>query len=319
MDLTLAQLRTLRELERLGTMGAVATSLDYTHGAISQQLAALERAVGFELTAKNGRRVVLTDAGSILAKYAGTILESVQDAIDALESTRTQASGPVRLGVFASTAATLLPAAISLAADRYPGLTITTQELGIDDASAAVRRSEVDVAFGLDYTNAPIRRDEGIEHVLLRTEMFSLAVTETHIADVQHASIEQPFDLSAAADWDWILPPAHTHYGLALRVACRRAGFEPRVAHEVTDTAASLTMVARGLGVVPVTPMMLDLVPSLTLTTVPIRQEIDRHVILARRLESVRRPTVDALVEILRETVRGVGKPFEAKPATHTG
>src|SRR5690554_939088 len=117
MDMTLAQLRTLRELERLGTMGAVATSLAYTHGAISQQLTALEKAVGFELTAKNGRRVVLTDAGSILADHAGSILDSVQDAVDALEATRTQASGSVRLGVFASTAATLLPTAISLATE----------------------------------------------------------------------------------------------------------------------------------------------------------------------------------------------------------
>ena len=308
MDVSLAQLRTLAELSHLKTMAAVAASLGYTHGAISQQLATLERAVGFKLTTKNGGRVSLTDAGAILAQYAEKILETVGDAEAALEGTREAAMGPVRLGTFATTAAGLLSSAIATATTRFPGLSIASVEVDVDDASAAVRRGDVDVAFGLDYSNAPIPREDGIDNVLLRTERFDLAVPPGFLAErgvaLRHG---ERLELGRAAEWDWILPPARSHYGGALRVACRLAGFEPRVLHEVTDTAASLTMVARGLGVAPATTMMLQLVPALELEAVPLVQDIHRDVILARRRD--RRRSVDALVQILHEVVEEYAAP----------
>ena len=46
MRLNLNHLAALRELDRLGTLSAVARSLSYTSGALSQQMDALERAVG---------------------------------------------------------------------------------------------------------------------------------------------------------------------------------------------------------------------------------------------------------------------------------
>ncbi len=310
MEPTLSQLRTLRELHRLGTMGAVAKSLGYTHGAISQQIAALEREVGYDLTAKNGRRVTLTDAGMVLVGYADTILRTVRDAASALEATHTQSTGPAHLGIFATTAAGLLSTAVSTAARRYPGLIIISHEVDVDDATAAVRRGDVDVAFGLDYADAPIPREEGIEHVLLRRERFELALPPARAEEVANkVAADGHLDLADTAEWGWILPPARTHYGLALRVACRRAGFEPRIVHEVTDTAASLTLAAHGLGVVPITPMMRDLVSALTLTTVQISQQITREVILARQTTSSRRASVDALVDVLSDTVRDFGRP----------
>jgi DNA-binding transcriptional LysR family regulator len=61
MNLSLGQLATLRELARRGTMVAVADQLGYTPGAVSQQIAALQKAVNTPLVAKVGRKVVLTD------------------------------------------------------------------------------------------------------------------------------------------------------------------------------------------------------------------------------------------------------------------
>lgn len=309
MDVSLTQLRTLRELRRLGTMAAVAEQLGYTHGAISQQLAGLERSVGMPLMEKAGRRVSLTDAGAILADYAETILRTVQEAQDALQSTSSEAAGPLRLGTFSTIAATLMSAAFATAAKRYPKLRISSQEVDLDDASAAVRRGEVDLAFGLDYSNAPIPREDGIDHITLTTERFGLALPigfarERGLPVRDEATGEpEPFDLALAADWDWILPPAHSHYGRAIGVACRLAGFEPRVTHEVTDTAASLALVARGMGVAPVTGLMRELVPSLPLATLPLAQDIQRHVILARRRESSHRPSIDVMVTLLTEVV----------------
>ena len=59
--LDLHRLRILYELQRLGTVTAVAESLRYTHSAISQQLAQCEKDVGVALYEKVGRRVRLTE------------------------------------------------------------------------------------------------------------------------------------------------------------------------------------------------------------------------------------------------------------------
>ena len=70
MNLNVSQLRTLRALVRCGTMVAVAEELGYTPGAVSQQIAALEKSFKIPLITRVGRRVVLTDAGVVLASVA---------------------------------------------------------------------------------------------------------------------------------------------------------------------------------------------------------------------------------------------------------
>ena len=57
------RLELLAELSRLGSMHAVADALGTTTSTVSQQLAALAREVGTQLTEPDGRRVRLTPAG----------------------------------------------------------------------------------------------------------------------------------------------------------------------------------------------------------------------------------------------------------------
>jgi DNA-binding transcriptional LysR family regulator len=61
------------------------------------------------------------------------------------------------------------------------------------------------------------------------------------------------FSLADTRELGWILPSAGSYYGRAVLTACRRAGFEPQVLHEVTDTAATLALVEAGVRVSVVT------------------------------------------------------------------
>ena len=70
----------LSELQRLGTITAVANKLHLTAPAVSMQLAALEREVGLALTERQGRRVVLTPAGEVLAQHGHDIADLVSVA-----------------------------------------------------------------------------------------------------------------------------------------------------------------------------------------------------------------------------------------------
>ncbi|GGU76060.1 LysR family transcriptional regulator [Streptomyces albospinus] len=294
MELPGVQLRTLRELTRSRTMTAAAAALGYTPGAVSQHIAALERATGTELVRRAGRRVELTDAGQTLAVHAERILGAQAEAVAALERARGEVSGRLRLGVFGTAAAVLLPPALRRLAARHPGVRVESREVDVDLAYTEVAAGRVDLALGLDYPDAPLDRDGALELVRLRSERFSLAVPEE-----RSGAFGTPLPLGGAADCDWILPAPGSYYGRAVRTACRRAGFEPRVAHEVTDTATSLAMVGAGLGVAPLTELMLRL-RSEGIVSLPLREVVERHIVVAVGAAARDRPSVAALIDALR-------------------
>jgi DNA-binding transcriptional LysR family regulator len=80
--LHLGRIRLLVELDRRETVAAVASALDYTPSAVSQQLAQLEREIGRPLLERIGRGVQLTDAGRTLVAH-GVELLSRADAAEA--------------------------------------------------------------------------------------------------------------------------------------------------------------------------------------------------------------------------------------------
>ncbi len=299
MNLNLGQLTTLRELARRGTMVAVADELGYTPGAVSQQIAALEKSVNTRLITKVGRKVVLTDAGTVLAEHAERVLAAERAALDAVLNVRDHVAAPVLVGIFGSTAAALLPGVVARAHDTFPQMRLRSIELDVDDALDAVARGRVDAAFGLDYPSMPLPRVPGIEIITLREERFSLVVSP----GAYGMRTESRMDLRDAADWNWILPPSHTQYGAAMRNVCRQHGFEPATSHEIIDTAVTLALAAKGLGVAPVTDMMIGLNSSVPIIRIALLQPIVRKVVLIRPEGAGARPTVRAVTEIVQEVI----------------
>ncbi|MBZ4018084.1 LysR family transcriptional regulator [Streptomyces purpurogeneiscleroticus] len=293
MDWTSSQLRSLVELTRRGTITAVARALGYTPGGVSQQIAALEKATGMELLCRVGRRVELTDAGRTLARHAERILSTEAEAVEALERSRNEISGVLRVGLFATAAAEILPPALQRVRTAHPELTVHSRDMDVDEVYDAVASGGVDLALGLDYPDVPIRRDPALRMLRLYRERFSLAVPAGSMDGRDEVSLTDTQDLG------WILPSADSYYGRAVRTACRRAGIEPDVRHEVTDTAATLALVEAGIGVSTVTDLMLRLRSS-HFDVVRLRERIERHIVVVFRSSAECRPTVAALVDVLR-------------------
>lgn len=294
MEWTSVQLRSLVELSRRGTVTAVAQVLGYTPGAVSQQLSALERAVGAPLSRRSGRGGELSEAGKTLATHAERILGIENEAITALERTGTTVTGTLRVGLFATAAAEILPVALAEVRKRHPGLVIRSRDMDVDEVYDAVISGAVDLALGLDYPDVPIRRDPALRLVRLYWEPFSLAVPAGTLPGVES------IDLADTEAFGWILPAAESHYGRAIRTVCRRAGVEPEVRHEVTDTAASLALVEAGVGVSPVTELMLRLRPS-RFDVLRLTDPFERHLVVIVPAAADERPTVAALIALLRE------------------
>ena len=178
--------------------------------------------------------------------------------------------------------------------------------MDLDSATASVRYGEVDVAFGLDYPDAPMPRDKSLHLVRLQPETFAVAVGAGHapkaprgVARKERGRTEKRdyVELDALNEMDWILPPESSQYGRALRSGFRRLGVEPRVAHEVTDTAASLQLAAAGLGATLMTGLMRRLNSSVDLTTLHMREPLTRQIVLISRGDVAQRQPVRVFVE----------------------
>src|ERR1700722_5920564 len=74
------RLRLLRELDRRGTLAAVARALSYSPSAISPQLTQLEAGTGVTLLEPAGRGVRLTAQARVLVEHTDAILERLEQA-----------------------------------------------------------------------------------------------------------------------------------------------------------------------------------------------------------------------------------------------
>jgi DNA-binding transcriptional LysR family regulator len=294
--LNLTHVTTLSELVRRGTLAAAAEHLGYTPGAVSQHLAALEATLGVTLVERSGRHLVLTDAGRVMAEQAEELLATEARAVGATLSAHDAVAGPLVIGTWGSTAAALLAPLVQRMSTAFPAVTITSREVELDAAATSVRYGDVDIAFGLDYVDAPMPRDRSLRLVSLRPERFAIAVAGSV---VPAASTAQPeyIEVEALAALSWILPRESSQYGRAIRSGFRRLGFEPRVVHEVTDTAASLQLAAAGLGATVMTGLMRRLNTSLELTPLLMREPLTRQIVLISRGDVGQRQPVRVFID----------------------
>ncbi|MEM9038595.1 MAG: LysR family transcriptional regulator [Actinomycetota bacterium] len=288
IDLSLVQLRMLREVARRGTMAAAADALGYTPSAISQQLAHLQQSAGVDLFERVGRNVHLTDAGYDLARRADTILGEVEAAGAALESSRTDVRGVVHVGLFESVATALLPSLLTRLAADHPDLEVRTTLADPGGAVDALSTGELDLAFSLEYDGVPWPLPDRLHSDHLRDDPFHLVVPTGHrIAD-------GPVRLGDVADEPFIGSSPESPCGRLMMAACDAAGFRPDVVHRFDDYRTVLALVSAGHGISLVPELGLCDVPS-DVRVLPLAEPVVRRIVLTCRSASADRPAIAAV------------------------
>ncbi|MFF4747920.1 LysR substrate-binding domain-containing protein [Streptomyces chengbuensis] len=292
--LNLERLRTLDALARHGSVSAAADGLHVTTSAVSQQMAKLEREVGQQLLAKNGRGVRLTDAGRLLADHAARILSQVELAQADIEAQRGQVVGEVRLGAFPTAARGLFPAALTALRADHPDLRVRTSELEPEYALRQVIRGDLDLAIALDWSNKRLPVPGGLTREPLLDDAADVAMPADHPlagrADV---------DLEDFADDDWVSWPEGEFCYEWLVFTLRAKGIEPRIAHLAGEHHTQLALIAAGLGVCVTPRLGRGPVPE-GVRLVPVRQKVRRHIYAVWRADADRRPSIRAALAALR-------------------
>ena len=152
-DVDIRHLAALVAVVDEGSFAKAAASLGFTQSAVSQQIAALERAAGLPVLdrPKGPRAAELTPAGRLLLDYAREMLDRVERMGDELDRLRRGITGRLVIGTFQSVSAEILPTLIGRMRSEAPDIDIRLFET--DDQTALVRGvldDELDLAFAVD-------------------------------------------------------------------------------------------------------------------------------------------------------------------------
>lgn len=240
--LNLSRLQLLHELSVLGTISAVARSLNLTRPAVSQQLSLLEKEVGLILFERSGRGVRWTSAGERLLAGVGGILQAVNEVEADLARTAQTVTGELRIAAFGSAAATIIPQAITQLAKQHPSLEIFFNEMEPSDGLKATAAKQVDIAIVDDLTGTDSFALQ-LEFEPLYIDPFKAVVSTDHrLASTGRRSVE----LWELAQEKWALNQSAVGYQTFIVSACHAEGYSPQIMSSCRNIAATLEFVRTG-------------------------------------------------------------------------
>lgn len=237
--LDLHRLRLLVELQRRGTITAVAEALSFSPSAVSQQLATLEREAGVRLLEPVGRRVRLTPPAEVLVGHAQELLAEMERAESALARSLDETGGTLRVAAFQTAVLALVPPALRQLAQRHPRLRVEVSELEPEVGLPALVAGEFDLVVAEEYPGQPLALLPGLERTDLLSDELLLVVATGRRAP----------DLAALADRPFVMEPPGSTARQWATVVCREAGFEPDVRYTTSDLQIHLRLVEEGLAV----------------------------------------------------------------------
>lgn len=128
-EIELRHLVALTAVADEGSFGRAATLLGYTQSTVSQQIAALERAVGGAVFDRPGgpKAVRLTPLGSVVLGQGRELLAKAHALTDTVERFKA-GDGRIDIGTFQSVSNVILPSVISRLRDEHPGCDIRLSE-----------------------------------------------------------------------------------------------------------------------------------------------------------------------------------------------
>lgn len=158
MDIEIRHLQALVAVAEAGTFGRAAATLGFSQSAVSQQIAALERAVGSPVFDRPGgpRPVRLTAVGEVLLEHAQSVLATLRGAAADVEALTSGDRGRLRVGTIQSVGTRVIPGLLTRLAVERPGVEIVLHEAHNPlELLAMVEEQDLDITFW-SGTCAPI-------------------------------------------------------------------------------------------------------------------------------------------------------------------
>lgn len=269
-------IKTFHAVVAAGSYSAAARALGYTQPAITQQMKALERAVGTPLFTRVGRRMRLTEAGEALARHAETILDTLSVAQQQMSSLTRLRSGRVRMCAFPSAGATLVPEALARLAADHPGVRVELLEGEPPESLRRLERGEFDIALAFTYPGLHDEVPDELVEIPLLEDQLTVLMPAGHPLARRRAVA-----LADLAEERWIAGCLRCRTNFLHE--CTQVGFAPDIAFTTDDILVVQSLVAEGLGVAMMPGLVLSFLRHDRITGRPLdpasRRQVSAYVL----------------------------------------
>lgn len=225
------------QVARTGHLTEAAKGLHTSQSALSAQIRQLEQRLGESLFLREGRRLVLTEAGHLVFSYSENIFGLGQEMLGRLQGT-VEGMDHLRVGSVATLSRNYQENWIRpLLAD--PSVTITLESGTLDHLLVRLLQHQLDVVLANEAVS-----DDGTKAMhcrLLGSQEILLVGAASHWRDMQ---LRIPEDLDGV---DIALPGVKSALRIQFDALCIAANVSPRVRAEVDDMAM-LRLIARDSG-----------------------------------------------------------------------
>ena len=273
--------------------GRAAQVLGISQPPLSQQIQALEPAVGARVFERTNRRVELSEAGRLFLHEARLVLAQVDKAADVARRAQLGELGELKIG-FTSSAPfnSSIPQAIFAFRQAFPAVHLNLQEM----SSTQVAESLVDESIQVGLMR-PLPLPDSLSMVELMREPLVAVLNADH--PLVHSS-ERGLHLAQLAEEPFVFFPRSYGSGLYAQLLnlARDAGFSPHFAQEAGEAMTIIGLVAAGLGV-SVLPASYQ---RIRIDGVVYRTLLDQEAVTAVWLvqrKGVQTPMAQAFVELL--------------------
>src|SRR3954447_1066127 len=291
MNFRNVELRHLAALEAVGrthSFVAAARELGYTQSAISQQVARLEAAVGQRLVERPGgpKPVSLTEDGRLLRRHADAIVAQLDAAQADMAALAEGAAGPLRVGIFQSVGARLLPGLLRRFREEYPRVEVRVREE--TDAAELLRlleHGELDLTFAdLPLPDGPFEWNE-----ILRDPYVLLVPADDALAHRDAAPPLRELGVLALVTWRQIGEPETYLRGRVPNL---------NVVFRSDDNGTLVGLVAEGLGYA-VVPQLVVNPRNPAYVALPFGNRIPpRHLAVVWHRDRYKSAAADAFIEL---------------------
>ncbi|MCV3273348.1 LysR family transcriptional regulator [Roseobacter sinensis] len=240
------ELRHLRYFVAVAEHSGISHAAERLHiaqPAVSRQIRDLELELGFDLLSREGRRVVLTDAGRAFAERARGILRETEDAAEAARRIAKGEAGTIRVGLLESASwAGHVPLTLSRFKRQHDGIRLDIRPMSSVEQIDALLAGEIDAAF-------VYRQDNILEDALavhpLRIDDVVLAASVDLVFDREGPLSFEDIDGLPIVTFPRSVAPA---YHDRLFGALADIGFAPQIVQEAVDETTMLSLVSAGVG-----------------------------------------------------------------------
>ncbi|MEJ6644226.1 MAG: LysR family transcriptional regulator [Akkermansiaceae bacterium] len=240
----LRQVRSLVAVAETESFTKAAERLNVTQSAVSHSIRALEMQLEIKLVERSGKRLALTQEGSVILRRFRAALKQLESAGDDLALLKRWGQGRLRVGATHTLCHYLLPEVLHEFRKLYPRCEIHLDSGDTSELVELLDHAEIDLAFGIDGRCPTWARFDGI---------FQDEMVFVFSPDHEWAKLEE-VDMALVEGQSFLVYAKASETYRLLKASFEKAGGRLRSSLSLGDMGAIMEMAKVGIGVGIVAP-----------------------------------------------------------------